>query len=233
MQPDSTVLVAVMNSPRDFEIAKTAGWYRIPQRSAPRFFPPEFVAFYFTRPFGDDAFSVRWYAQARGHELTTRRELLPDEADHPRAGEPYYKLQLGPLLELPHPIPSRRWRRLTFILTTGERLFGAWEINDLVGGSREHDLMWRALKEAGLSAERDDELSTRQRVDFLLPCRYGDLGIVVSDEMSDPDETILRFTPRQVSESLIDCVYRVKAAVVERGGLHQPNRERSFSASGG
>ena len=225
MQPDSSVLVAVMNAPRDFEIARDAGWYRVPQRSAPKFFPPEFIAFYFTKPFGDDAYSVRWYAQVRGHELAARRDLLPDEADHPHADHVYYKVQIGHLLELPHPVPSRRWRRLTFILTTGERLFAAWEINDLVIGSHEGDLMWRALKEAGLHAERDDETPSRQRVDFLLPCQYGDIGIVISDDVpGDTSDDLLHFTPKQINDSPGECLYQVQAAVADRGGPTPPSR---------
>ena len=219
MQPDSSVLVAMMNSRRDFEIAREQGWYRVPQRSAPKFFPPEFIAFYFTKPFGEDAYSVRWYAQVRGHELARRLELIPAEPHHPHADHVYYKVQLGPLLELPHPIPSKRWRRLTFILTTGERLFAAWEINDLVVGSREGELMWRALKEAGLHAERDDETPSRQRVDFLLPCQYGEVGIIVSEEsLPDLDDDVLRFTPKQINDSIGECVYQVQAAVADRGG---------------
>jgi hypothetical protein len=50
---------------------------------------------YLTKPFGVDAFSIRWYAQVRGHKLVTRRDLLPDEPDRPRAEQRYYKLQLG------------------------------------------------------------------------------------------------------------------------------------------
>ena len=219
MQPDSSVLVAVMNSPRDLEIARRQGWYRLPQRSAPKFFPPEYIAFYLTKPFGEDAHSVRWYAQVRGHELAARRDLLPDEPDHPRASDPYYKVQLGPLLELPHPVASKRWRRLTFILTTGERLFGAWDVNDLVAGSREHDLLWRALKEAGLDAGRDDETPSRQRVDFLLACQYGEVGVVISDEPPESDDDVLHFTPKQINDSLDACLYRVQTAVVERGGV--------------
>jgi hypothetical protein len=57
------------------------------------------------------------------------RDLLPGESDHPRAEQRYYKLQLGKLVELPHPIPSRRLRRITFVLTNGKRLNKAWEIN--------------------------------------------------------------------------------------------------------
>ena len=141
MNPDSSVLIAVITKLHDLDIAREARWYRIPQKTAPKFFPPDFIAFYCTRSFGPEAYSVRWYAQVRGHELLTRRDLLPDEPHHPRASEPYYKLQLGPLLELPHAIPSQHWRRLTFVLTTGERLFSAWEINDLILGPHEHDLM--------------------------------------------------------------------------------------------
>jgi hypothetical protein len=40
-------------------------------------------------------------------------------------------MQLGPLQRLPRPIPSLRWRRITFILTTGERLVNAFEIGEL------------------------------------------------------------------------------------------------------
>src|SRR5512136_1986790 len=87
--------------------------------------------YYLTKAFGADALSIRWYAQVRGHELGARRDLLPDEPDHPRADQRYYKLQLGKPVELPHPIPSRSLRRITFVLTNGKRLNEAWEINDL------------------------------------------------------------------------------------------------------
>jgi hypothetical protein len=222
MLPDSSVLVAVMNSPRDFALAREAHWYRIPQKTAPKFFPPDFVAFYCTKPFGEDAYSVRWYAQVRGHELLKRSDLLPDEAHHPRAGEPYYKLQLGPLLELPHAIPSKRWRRLTFVLTTGERLFSAWEINDLILGPHEHDLMWRALKEAGIAAERGyviREAKARYNVDLAVPCARGMIGIVIRERKPrHSSEIVLHFTPRQVNEHLAECVRQVKQAVLNQGG---------------
>jgi len=224
MQPDSSVLIAVMPSPYDFDIARDQHWYRVPQRSAPKFFPPEFFAFYFTRAFGDDGCRVRWYAEVRGHELLRRVDLFPDEPDHPRAARAYYKVQIGPLIELPHPIASKRWRRITFILTTGERLFSAWELNDLVMGSQTHDLMWRALKDRGLDAERDDELpATRQRVDFLLPCDTGDLGVLIADDTPDQStDYLLHFTPKQINESLDDCLYQIQTAVDQRGGLKQP-----------
>ena len=185
MLPESSVLIAVMNDPRDLERARVEHWYRIPARSAPKFFPPDYLAFYCTKPFGQDAYSIRWYAPVRGHELVTRRDLLPDEPDHPRADQRYYKLQLGKLVELPHPIPSRSLRRITFVLTNGKRLNEAWEINDLFLGSREQDLLWRALKEARLQAERNyliHEENTVYRVDFAVICREGTLGVICGDK---------------------------------------------------
>jgi hypothetical protein len=221
MQPDSSVLVAVMNSPRDLAFAREQHWYRIPQQTAPKFFPPDFVAFYCTKSFGAQAFSVHWYAQVRGHELLTRRDLLPDEAQHPHAQEPYYKLQLGPLLELPHPIPSKRWRRLTFVLTTGERLFSAWEINDLI--PHEHDVMWRALKDAGIAAERGyviREARARYNVDLAVPCAQGEVGIVIRERKPRTSrQNVLVFTPQQVNQQTAHCVAVVKQAIVTYGGL--------------
>jgi hypothetical protein len=159
----------------------------------------------------------------RGHELLTRRDLLPDEAHHPHASDPYYKLQLSPLLELPHPIPSKRWRRLTFVLTTGERLFSAWEINDLILGPHEHDVLWRALKEAGIAAERGyviREARARYNVDLAVPCVQGEVGIVIRQRRPrTAHENVLYFTPQQVNEQTAQCVAVVKKAIVTYGGM--------------
>ena len=57
--------------------------------------------------------------------------LFPDEPAHPRAGEIYYKYQLGPLERLARPIPSLKWRRITLMQTNGDRLLHALEIADL------------------------------------------------------------------------------------------------------
>jgi hypothetical protein len=223
MQPDSSVLVAVMNSPRDLACARDQHWHRIPQQTAPKFFPPDFGAFYCTKAFGAKAFSVHWYAQVRGHELLTRRDLLPDEAQHPHAHEPYNKLQLGPLLERPQPIPAKRWRHLTFVLTTGERLFSTWEINDLLLGPHEHDVMWRALKEAGIAAERGyviREARARYNVDLAVPCAQGEVGIVIRERKPRTShQNVLVFTPQQVNQQTAHCVAVVQPAIVTYGGL--------------
>jgi len=131
IQDDDLVLVAVVKSPRDLEIARVLGWYRIPLASAPGTMRVDWVAFFQGSAFGEERWAVRYASKVRGYELTTRGELLRDEPDHPRAAEPYYRLQLGPLLELPKPIPGRGWRRFTFLYTTGERLRWARVVKDL------------------------------------------------------------------------------------------------------
>ncbi|MEJ2011408.1 MAG: hypothetical protein P8X64_04190, partial [Anaerolineales bacterium] len=64
-------------------------------------------------------------------ELVRRNELLREESEHTRAEDPYLKYQLGPLIELERPNPSRRWRRFTFLYTTGERLLRAEDLREL------------------------------------------------------------------------------------------------------
>jgi len=152
--PTSLVLVAIMNDPRDFEIARLLGWYRIPLRSAPKVVAVDYLAFYQTAKFGEEKWRIQWIAPVRGHELTTRLELLRDEPDHPHARQEYYKIQIGPLKRLPDPILADKWRRITFLYTTGEYLATAQTMNDLVVQTEERSILWQALRErAGQSQQ--------------------------------------------------------------------------------
>src|SRR5512136_2268423 len=113
VHPTSLILVCVLPSPRDLEIARLLGWYRIPFRSAPKVVTVDYLAFYQPGSFGDLSGRIEWMAPVRGHELATRAELLRDEPDHPRAREEYFKIQIGPLEHLPRPILTESWRRIT------------------------------------------------------------------------------------------------------------------------
>ncbi len=152
--PNALILVAVMNNPRDLEIARLLGWYRIPLRSAPKVVAVDYLAFYQTGTFDTDKWCIQYIAPVRGHELTTRGELLHDEVDHPRSREEYYKLQIGALVELPKAIPAHTWRRITFFYTTGEYLLKARTINDLVVRDDERQLLWQALRERACQAQQ-------------------------------------------------------------------------------
>ena len=194
------VLVAIMNNRRDFEIARDEGWYRIPQKHAPpSAIEAAALAFYFTKSFGDEKWSIRWYGPVRGHELARRRDLFPDEPDHPRANEPYYKLQLGPLMQLELPIHSLRWRRITFLETSWDRFTAAEEINDLYASGA--DGLYVTLKDEGFWPEREFEIregGAEYMVDLAILCREGTVAIAVGDRpapasaLRDPDPGAVR-----------------------------------------
>lgn len=153
------VLVCLLKSPRDLEIARLLGWYRIPLRTAPKVVAVDHLAFFQAGAFGERGGRIECTAPVRGYELTTRSELLRDQPDHPRAHEEYFKIQLGPLERLERPVLAGRWRRVTFLYTTGEYLSRAASLNDLVVHDDERAELWRSLRER---AERDQ----RYQVEF-------------------------------------------------------------------
>ncbi len=168
------ILVCILPSPRDLEIARLLGWYRIPLRSAPKVIAVDYLAFYQAGGFGDHAGRIEFAAAVRGHELTTRAELLKDQPDHPRAREEYFKIQLGPLERLAHPVLAGAWRRLTFLYTTGEYLLAARTLNDLVVHDEQRATLWQSLRER---AERDQHYQVDLPVDVDAAALLGLLGI--------------------------------------------------------
>lgn len=151
MYPDDRVLVVYVPTPADFELIKSEGWYRIPQRHAPKGFSSEYFAFYFGQSFGSEKWAIHYFAPRLGHELVYRRDLFPQEPDHPRADSLYYKVQLGTLIKLENPVLSLRWRRLTFLHTTWDRFQDATEINDLlIDGEGYVDRQFTTLKDKNM-----------------------------------------------------------------------------------
>lgn len=143
----SLILVCLLPTPRDLEIARLLGWYRIPLRTAPKVVAVDYLAFYQPSAFGERGGKIEYVAAVRGHELTTRGELLKDEADHPHAKEEYYKIQIGEMEKLRQTIVADKWRRITFLYTTGEYLLQAKTLNDLVVDGDERQILWRSLRE--------------------------------------------------------------------------------------
>lgn len=221
MNPTDLVLVAVMPSPRDLEIARVLGWYRIPSRKAPKTVSVDQIAFYQTANFGEEKWAVNFTAPVLGHELVTRAELLRTEPDHPRANEQYFKIQIGPLERLPRPVPSLKWRRITFLYTTGERLMKATEINDLIVDSEERELLWKALKERGLRAEAGYEAGRGMQVDFAILCALGNLGVMLGDEtgLKESEEWKYLAVPETaVKDDLPGVMRKIEDEVVKLGG---------------
>lgn len=153
--PYTTVLVAILKEPRDLEIARTERWYRIPVKRLPaRAVESPILAFYQTSAFGPERWAIRYYALARRWEQVRRIDLLPDEPDHPRAQELYYQVRLGPLHALPRPVVSRRWRRITFIVTHWQRLHEVEAVEELLHGTVWDEYLWKAMRSLGYLAEQ-------------------------------------------------------------------------------
>lgn len=233
---DAPVLVAVVNNATDFVRARDEGWYRIPVKRAPRRVAAEFLALYQTRAFGNEGCAVNYYAPVRRFHLLTRAELLPDEPDHPRAGDAYYKIEIGPLQPLPRPVPSRALRRIAFIPTTLSRLLAAREINDLWLRDDPQERLWLALREAGLLVEYRYQVSQPGgdlAVDFTLFCRDGRIAVLCDDaeepgglrerrpadyELTAEGWTVLRFSRQELAAELPRCAGSVIALVRRLGG---------------
>lgn len=238
---DPRVLVAVMNSLRDFEIARDRGWYRIPLDRAPSRVGADYLAFYHTKVFGEERWAIHYYAPIRRFHIVSRHALLPEEPAHPRANELYYKIEIGTLQPLPQAIPSRRLRRITFIPTTLGRLLRAEEINDLWPGSPAEQKLWQAFKENGITAERYYPLKEGDeayQIDYAIFCKEGRIAVLLEGEtpvenihivrerpnIDDYDLTVsgwtvLRCSADEINKALSDCLSRIVAAIEQQGGL--------------
>lgn len=182
---DAPVLVAVLAHPDDLVRARDQHWYRIPLSAPTRQLAADYVAFYQTGTFGPaERWAIRYYAPVRGYHITTRRELIPGEPDHPHAADRYYRVELGPLQTLPSAIPSRRLRRITFIHTTLDRLLQAHEINDLWLKTKTQQRLWEALQQAQAEAEIEYPLvdDLPYTADFALFCQDARIAVIVTDD---------------------------------------------------
>lgn len=238
LDPDAhrrTVLVAVLNNADDLRRAASEGWYRIPQRSAPPRVGADYLAFYQTNAFAGkpEAQTVTYYAATRRYRLATRRELLPEQADHPRANDYYFRVELGPLLRLESPVPSATLRRVTFIATTLDRLLRAEDVRDLFLPEDPFQRLWQALRANRLRPLKNRIVDARP-MDITLRARGGYLGIVCRDEepmtaQEAPPRRerwdVLRLSPVQIERDLDGCLRRIGAALIHLGGsvLNQPD----------
>jgi very-short-patch-repair endonuclease len=246
--PETPALVGIVTRKKDWDLVRSQRWYRIPVRTAPEGLESiKYLAFYQTRLFGKEKWAVNWYAPVRGISKVTRRELPPDEPGHTRARAEYYKVELGELTRLPHPIPSRRWRRIVFIPTSLERLLHAQEINDLFKVSPIEEKLYFTLQDAGLPAERQyfvREGSSGYMLDMAVFCRDSNLDIECdgdsyhsgrdkADQDRERDNTlttarwhILRFSGRRIMSDADQCVETVRRTVRRLGGASDPPRQR-------
>ena len=223
-----TVLVAVLNNADDLRRAAAEGWYRIPQRRAPRRIGADYLAFYQTGAFQDqdEAQTVTYYAPTRRYRLATRRELLPAEAQHPRADEYYYRIDIGPLHRLERPVPATTFKRVTFIHTTLDCLLSASDVRELFRQDDPFEQLWSALREHELRPLKN-RLAGDWPMDIALRARGGYLGVncvedAVARETGQPRLPerweILNLPVSRITQDLNGCLRQIGAALINLGG---------------
>ncbi len=241
LPPNAPGLVAVLNNRRDFEFAEVDHWYRIPVQAAPDGLRDiRWIAFYLTKVFGREKWSVRHWATVRKITQAKRVDLLPAEKRHPRAQTLYHRLELDSLQTRPEPIFSRRQRRIVFIPSIWRKFTTALEINDLVHGSPLEDRLWAAFKQEEIEAERqwwEFDKQTRYCLDFALFCPERNIDVEcdgdswhIKPEAAAHDNArnnfmeqrgwhVLRFGTRQLTDDLAGCVHSVTTMINRCGGL--------------
>ena len=234
-------IVAIINNPRDFTILQEHHWYRIPVASAPKPWPPKWLAFYQTKVFKQEAYAIRYYGQVRLIDRVSRRELFPNEYESAKADKQYYQVHLDRIETLPQPIPSLRWRRIVFIPTTWRKFTQAGEINDLYNESPLEDILWVEMKRLKINAERQYDVKIAEKryfLDFAVFCNEGKIDVetdgdtwhanreragldnVRNNAVETEKWNVLRFNTAQVKEDQAEyCVKGITKMVNKLGGL--------------
>ena len=239
------VLVGIMNNVRDFTLARDSHWYRIPRSSVEKWlgncWPPRWLAFYQTKVFARESHSVTYYAQVQGVREVRRWQLFPNQPRDEKSEQPYFQLLLGPLLQLPAPILSRRFRKIVFIPTTWEKFNSALEINDLFDESPLEDRLWAVFKRLRIAAERQEFIaldSDFAALDFAIYCARGKIDVETDGDTwhANPEKAaqdnrrdnalnvigwaVLRFSTPQVVDQLMEyCIPTIAAKINSLGGV--------------
>lgn len=240
-------LVAIVPELLDWAIVRDQHWYRIPVIEAGKWakksWPPAWLAFYQPKVFGPEAFAVNYFCRVLDIREVYRWQLFPDQPRDATSLRRYYQVFLGPVQRLPHPIVSRRLRRILFIPTTFQKLMAAAEINDLFDDSPLEDRLWAELKRLRIEAQRQDLVQSHGRsylLDFALYCAKGKLDVetdgdtwhtdpkrVPKDNLRDNDlETagwsLLRFNTTAINEAMADyCLPTIAEKINSLGGIDE------------
>lgn len=232
-RPVRDCLVAVVNSDEDLQRFTGEGTYRIPARAVGRslsragLYEARVLALYQTASIAAGLPSaIELWGDIEHCELLPRREIVPEQEDHPSADELYYRIRVRDSHRFDAPILSRAPRRLLFLRTTRERLYNAADINDLVVGTAEEERLWRALHERVDGAERKMLVRVEgmvMEVDFAfvrngrtvgVHCR-ADVPAMYDDSNIPVAWRILRFSPVQLREGFTECLREIEQIVLE------------------
>lgn len=215
MFPEDRVLVGVINRKADLQLAQEQRWYRIPQARFPRGIHAEYIAFFLSRAFKEQNGAIHFFAERTGLELAYRRDLLPDETQHPNANESYYKVQLGVLQVKQPPILNPTKRTITFVHTTWDRFVRANEIKDLYSDADYFvDRIYHALRDSGVRALRfwdAERKATGHGAQVRILCERG--TVIASPDASEDAAFYL-----DISQDDAVILAEIRAQILRKGG---------------
>jgi very-short-patch-repair endonuclease len=253
MSSPGEVLVAIIKTWADMDIARDHHWYRIPVKQVEKLkrrqqWPPKWLAFYQPKVFKEEAYAVNYYAQVIAIQEMARWELFPDEPKNSASDRRYCKLEISPLMRLPQPIVSKRLRRIPFIPTTWGKFIQAQEINDLWDESPLEDLLWDELKQRKIDAERQEHVKVKENhymLDFAIYCVDGKINVETDGDTfhTEKDQVAqdnvrenalktegwrtLRFNTQQVKEQMAKyCVPTILENIQSLGGLESRSQSQ-------
>ncbi|MGB9680695.1 MAG: endonuclease domain-containing protein [Patescibacteria group bacterium] len=233
------VLVGVLKNKRDLDILLTKGWYRVPTKYAPkRQF--EYLAFYQPISFGRQGKCIRYYARILNCRTIKRSDLLPDELNHPKAGDNYFQIQVSQIKRLPRPIRNIIPRRISFGFTTLNHLLKSKNILQLYNVVPTEQIVEDGLRRANIKVVAQYRLSgkKRYRLDFAVFCKKGKIAIECDNKKahSNPSQKrkdkikdtflrrhgwiVIRLLEDDIVLNLKGCITRIKKIVRQLGGLN-------------
>lgn len=153
-------LVAVVSNDADLERFRTHGEYRIPVRAVGHAIAQAtlheicYLALYQTTAITDGiAGAIELWGAIAERRIGTRREIVPEQPNHPAANECYHLLRVSPIQGLERPIVAPARRRFSFIRTSRERLLAASTLDDLPIVSAAEERLWRELQTQEIDVE--------------------------------------------------------------------------------
>ncbi len=234
------VLIALLKEKSHFNNAREGNWYHIPVETAPKRWPPDYLAFYQPKAFGADAFRIRYFGRVKDIIKTPYKKLFPNKFDSQKSNKMYYQVFIEKLESLPRPIPSRIPRQIVFISTNWRKFIHAEQLNDLFDESPLEDDIWKTFKAVKIFAERQ----WRERIgsyyyqlDFAVFCNKGKVDIEAdgdrwhaqkdridkdnkrNNELEKRGWHVLRFNGKQIREERKEYLAQIQDTINSLGGL--------------
>ena len=205
----------------------------------------KYIAFYQPALFRGSGKCIKYYSRVLNSSIAIRKDLFPQEFEHPNADDYYFKINLGEINELADPIKNIIPRRVCFGFSTLRRLLESKDILQLYGVAPTEQIIENALKQAGIKTKAQHyiikNLRKRYRLDFAIFCNNGHIAIECDNKKAHSSKiqkakdkaknvflcrkgwSVIRFSERKIIFDLPDCIKKVQLAVKMLGGYQGKN----------